>query len=146
MKYPDEKYRNWASTYAAAGYDESQRPSSSRFPAEIACLLDTGPARFGPTEARTVRTDVFECTSTTPGEMMANNESDNRQDPSSSQSSSKQASQSGKSDASDKSGNRRVIGEGMNSLDSTQVPLKAETGEPDWDAVKGNIPRDADQK
>lgn len=31
----------------------------------------------------------------------------------------------------------RVIGEGMNSLDSTQAPLKAETGEPDWEAMKG---------
>lgn len=31
----------------------------------------------------------------------------------------------------------RVIGEGMNSLDSTQAPLKAETGEPDWDAMTG---------
>ena len=31
----------------------------------------------------------------------------------------------------------RTIGEGMNSLDSTQAPLKAETGEPDWDAMEG---------
>ena len=31
----------------------------------------------------------------------------------------------------------RVIGEGMNSLDSTQAPLKAETGEPDWEAMTG---------
>jgi hypothetical protein len=30
----------------------------------------------------------------------------------------------------------RTIGEGMNSLDSTQAPLKAETGEPDWDAME----------
>lgn len=29
----------------------------------------------------------------------------------------------------------RTIGEGMDSLDSTQAPLKAETGEPDWDAM-----------
>jgi hypothetical protein len=37
------------------------------------------------------------------------------------------------------SGNKRdrVIGEGMNSLDSTQAPLKAETGEPDWEAMTG---------
>ena len=35
---------------------------------------------------------------------------------------------------------KRVIGEGMTSPDSTQVPLKAETGEPDWDAIKGKIP------
>ena len=27
----------------------------------------------------------------------------------------------------------RTIGEGMNSPDSTQMPLKASTGEPDWD-------------
>lgn len=39
---------------------------------------------------------------------------------------------------------KREIGEGMHSLDSTQVPLKAETGEPDWDAVKGRV--DADGK
>lgn len=39
----------------------------------------------------------------------------------------------------------RVIGEGMNSLDSTQAPLKAETGEPDWDAMKGNV-KDKDAK
>ena len=31
---------------------------------------------------------------------------------------------------------KRVIGEGMNSLDSTQAPLKASTGEPDYDAMK----------
>jgi hypothetical protein len=36
---------------------------------------------------------------------------------------------------------KRVIGEGMTSLDSTQVPLKAETGEPDWEAVKGGKPK-----
>lgn len=29
----------------------------------------------------------------------------------------------------------RVIGEGMNSLDSTQAPLKAETGLPDYGAM-----------
>jgi hypothetical protein len=34
----------------------------------------------------------------------------------------------------------RTIGEGMNSLDSTQAPLKAETGEPDWDAMEGGRP------
>ena len=34
----------------------------------------------------------------------------------------------------------RVIGEGMNSLDSTQAPLKAETGLPDYDAMsKGKV-------
>jgi hypothetical protein len=41
----------------------------------------------------------------------------------------------------------RTIGEGMNSLDSTQAPLKAETGEPDWDAMEGGRPdsaRDSD--
>jgi hypothetical protein len=27
----------------------------------------------------------------------------------------------------------RTIGEGMNSPDSTQMPLKASTGEPDWE-------------
>ena len=32
---------------------------------------------------------------------------------------------------------KRVIGEGMTSLDSTQAPLKAETGEPDRDAMTG---------
>ena len=32
-------------------------------------------------------------------------------------------------------GDRREIGEGMHSLDSTQVPLKSEDAEPDWDAV-----------
>jgi hypothetical protein len=31
----------------------------------------------------------------------------------------------------------RTIGKGMDSLDSTQAPLKAETGEPDWDAMEG---------
>ena len=31
----------------------------------------------------------------------------------------------------------RTIGAGMNSLDSTQAPLKSETGEPDWDAMEG---------
>ena len=55
---------------------------------------------------------------------MANNE--NRQDKSGDQSDQSQA---------DLTGKKRVIGEGMSSLDSTQAPLKAETGEPDWDAV-----------
>ncbi len=33
----------------------------------------------------------------------------------------------------------RTIGEGMNSPDSTQMPLKASTGEPDWETQsKGN--------
>lgn len=39
---------------------------------------------------------------------------------------------------------KRVIGEGMTSPDSTQVPLKAETGEPDLDAIKGRILPDQD--
>jgi hypothetical protein len=38
----------------------------------------------------------------------------------------------------------RTIGEGMDSLDSTQAPLKAETGEPDWDAMKGRV-RESDK-
>jgi hypothetical protein len=38
----------------------------------------------------------------------------------------------------------RTIGEGMNSLDSTQAPLKAETGEPDWDAMQGRV-RESDE-
>src|SRR5690242_13615263 len=42
------------------------------------------------------------------------------------------------------SSGKREIGEGMHSLDSTQVPLKSETGEPDWDAVNGRV--DADGK
>jgi hypothetical protein len=41
----------------------------------------------------------------------------------------------------EQSGRKRVIGEGMNSLDSTQVPLKAENAEPDWDAVNGRVPK-----
>ena len=62
----------------------------------------------------------------------------NRQDPKKDDLDSKHA---GKADR------KRVIGEGMNSLDSTQVPLKAETGLPDWDAVNGKIPKDeADEK
>lgn len=52
-------------------------------------------------------------------------------------------------DATRKEGERkRVIGRGMTSPDSTQVPLKAETGEPDYDAIKGRIPpedRDRDE-
>jgi len=40
---------------------------------------------------------------------------------------------------------KRVIGKGMTSPDSTQVPLKAETGEPDMDAIKGRIPSDRDK-
>jgi hypothetical protein len=39
----------------------------------------------------------------------------------------------------------RTIGEGMDSLDSTQAPLKAETGEPDWDAMEGRGNRDSDE-
>lgn len=41
----------------------------------------------------------------------------------------------------------RTIGTGMNSLDSTQVPLRADTGEPDWDAIKGRVgSKDADRE
>jgi hypothetical protein len=36
-----------------------------------------------------------------------------------------------------KSKSDRVIGEGMTSLDSTQAPLKAETGLPDREAMTG---------
>ena len=39
----------------------------------------------------------------------------------------------------------RTIGEGMNSLDSTQAPLKAETGEPDWDAMTDHGGHDSDK-
>ena len=46
----------------------------------------------------------------------------------------------------DRPDRKRTIGEGMDSLDSTQVPLKAETGEPDWDAVNGDIPSDVERK
>ena len=43
---------------------------------------------------------------------------------------------SGAKDSGDKSSTKKhVIGEGMTSLDSTQAPLKAETGEPDYDAM-----------
>lgn len=48
-------------------------------------------------------------------------------------------------DKSESSKEKRVIGKGMTSPDSTQVPLKAETGEPDWDAIKGRIPDDEDR-
>lgn len=41
----------------------------------------------------------------------------------------------------------RTIGTGMNSLDSTQAPLRADTGEPDWDAMKGRVgSNDADRE
>ena len=40
---------------------------------------------------------------------------------------------------------KRVIGKGMTSLDSTQVPLRSDTGEPDWDAIKGKVPSDKDK-
>jgi hypothetical protein len=48
----------------------------------------------------------------------------------------------------DSSKRDRTIGEGMNSLDSTQAPLKAETGEPDWDAMtdKGGSRNPQNQK
>ncbi len=54
----------------------------------------------------------------------------------------KSSSSSSKSNSSKSStSGKRVIGEGMTSLDSTQVPLKSSTGEPDWDAVKGGRPK-----
>jgi hypothetical protein len=40
---------------------------------------------------------------------------------------------------------KRVIGKGMTSPDSTQVPLRADTGEPDWDAIKGRVPKDLEE-
>jgi hypothetical protein len=40
---------------------------------------------------------------------------------------------------------KRVIGKGMTSPDSTQVPLRADTGEPDEDAIKGRVPPDQDK-
>jgi hypothetical protein len=39
---------------------------------------------------------------------------------------------------------KRVIGKGMTSPDSTQVPLRADTGEPDTDAIKGRVSPDGD--
>lgn len=48
--------------------------------------------------------------------------------------------QADKSASSSSSKEKRVIGKGMTSPDSTQVPLKAETGEPDYDAINGRIP------
>ncbi|MGH7619858.1 MAG: hypothetical protein ACREPM_21815 [Gemmatimonadaceae bacterium] len=53
--------------------------------------------------------------------------------------------QSKASDKGSDSGHKRVIGKGMTSPDSTQVPLRADTGEPDWDAIKGRVPKDADE-
>jgi len=47
--------------------------------------------------------------------------------------------------AADKHG-RRPFGKGMTSPDSTQVPLKAETGEPDYDAINGRIQPDEENK
>jgi hypothetical protein len=47
-------------------------------------------------------------------------------------------------DKSREANRKRVIGEGMTSPDSTQVPLKAETGEPDYDAIRGRIPPEED--
>jgi hypothetical protein len=44
----------------------------------------------------------------------------------------------------DQSG-KRVIGRGMTSPDSTQVPLRSEDGEPDMDAINGRIPADSDR-
>ena len=41
---------------------------------------------------------------------------------------------------------KRVIGKGMTSPDSTQVPLRADTGEPDWDAIKGRVPKDSEKR
>lgn len=41
-----------------------------------------------------------------------------------------------------KSGQKREIGEGMHSLDSTQAPLKAENAEVDWAAKNGTVSRE----
>lgn len=41
---------------------------------------------------------------------------------------------------------KRVIGKGMTSPDSTQVPLRADTGEPDWDAIKGRVKKDSEEE
>jgi hypothetical protein len=49
-----------------------------------------------------------------------------------------------KSDDVSKKG-KRIIGKGMTSPDSTQVPLRADTGEPDWDAIKGRVPKDSEE-
>ena len=43
------------------------------------------------------------------------------------------------------SSGKRVIGKGMTSPDSTQVPLRSDTGEPDWDAIKGKVPSEKDK-
>jgi len=40
---------------------------------------------------------------------------------------------------------KRVIGKGMTSPDSTQVPLRSEDAEPDWDAIKGRVPKDSEE-
>jgi hypothetical protein len=69
-----------------------------------------------------------------PEDMMANDR-DDRGEPDTNE----EDVQGKKSDAQHK----RVIGKGMTSPDSTQVPLKAETGEPDWDAIKGRVPKDS---
>ncbi len=56
--------------------------------------------------------------------------------------------QSGRDQKSDKlgqSGQKREIGAGMHSLDSTQAPLKAENAEVDWDAKNGRVNLDEDE-
>jgi hypothetical protein len=53
--------------------------------------------------------------------------------------------QSGRDQNSDKlgqSGQKREIGAGMHSLDSTQAPLKAENAEVDWAAKNGTVSRE----
>jgi hypothetical protein len=50
-----------------------------------------------------------------------------------------------KKDQDKDSSGKRVIGKGMTSPDSTQVPLRSDTGEPDWDAIKGKVPSDEDK-
>ena len=47
----------------------------------------------------------------------------------------REKSKSGKSDSAAK--RDRVIGEGMDSLDSTQAPLKTSDGLPDYEAMTG---------
>lgn len=58
-----------------------------------------------------------------------------------------QDKQMGQDKQSGQPGQRREIGEGMHSLDSTQAPLKAETGEPDYDAMTdhGKSKKNADE-
>ncbi len=46
------------------------------------------------------------------------------------------------SDKLGKSGQKREIGEGMHSLDSTQAPLKSEDASVDWAAKNGTVSRE----